>query len=388
MRVLPPVHSPLTARALVRAAGARADDVHLRAAEKRIRDAYRPLEAVLTDTGTSALRLALEAVSSVDNAPVALPAYNCYDLVSAARGAAIRTIYYDIDPTTLGPDEASLRRALEAGARSVVIAYLFGVPIDLDAVRAVTDPYGAFLIEDAAQGVGGSYRNRPLGAHGDLSVLSFARGKGRTGGGGGALMANSEAGRRVFSSAVPRLPASGRTGLVARALVQWVMGRPMLYGIPAALPLLHLGETRYREPRAPAGMPSASAAILEHSWVAADEEIGFRQSCAARFQEALADSAAVDLVEVPPGSTPGYLRFPVVYRGRVPPTHLEKGPRLGVVPAYPRILPQVCAEATDQVVDDLPGARRLSSRLWTLPCHRYVTAEDGARIVSLIDGDR
>ena len=83
---------------------------------------------------------------------------------------------YDICPENLGPDFDSLRRAVEAGARTVVVAHLFGIPVDLDRSRALCAEFGATLIEDAAQGAAGQWRGRPLGTYGSLGVLSFGRG--------------------------------------------------------------------------------------------------------------------------------------------------------------------------------------------------------------------
>ncbi len=108
---------------------------------------------------------------------MALPAFTCYDIASAAVGAGVRVALYDVDPDTLGPDPASLERVLAAGAGAVVAGPLYGVPLEWDALRALADRHGALLIEDAAQGHGASWRGRPLGSLGDLSVLSFGRGK-------------------------------------------------------------------------------------------------------------------------------------------------------------------------------------------------------------------
>ena len=68
---------------------------------------------------------------------------------------------------------------------AVVVAYLYGIPFDTAPVRAAAGAVGAWLIEDAAQGAGASFRGRALGAFGDLSMLSFGRGKGVTAGRGG-----------------------------------------------------------------------------------------------------------------------------------------------------------------------------------------------------------
>src|SRR5690606_39417180 len=118
-------------------------------------------------------------------------------------------------------------------------------------VRALAATHQAVISEDAAQGIGGSYAGRPLGAHGDLAVLSFGRGKGLTAGGGGALLAGSAAFAAPVRELEGSLPpaARGVAGLF-KSLVQWALARPSLYWIPAGLRLLGLGATAYRPPHA------------------------------------------------------------------------------------------------------------------------------------------
>jgi len=93
---------------------------------------YEASVGILTDSGTSALRLALSAAADAGRLPVAMPAYSCYDLATAAIGADVPVLLYDLDPLTLEPDEASLTQALEAGARTLVVAHLFGRPGPVD----------------------------------------------------------------------------------------------------------------------------------------------------------------------------------------------------------------------------------------------------------------
>ncbi|HET9275331.1 MAG TPA: DegT/DnrJ/EryC1/StrS family aminotransferase, partial [Gemmatimonadales bacterium] len=182
LRYLPPVRSPVTLRAVL--AGLVPRRSALERARELIAAECEPDAVLLTDSGTSALRLALEAVTRQrgKDATIALPAWCCYDVATAADGAGVRVVLYDLDPSTLSPDLGSLERVLARGASAVVVAHLYGYPVDLRAVRDLADRAGALLIEDAAQGVGGRYEGRPLGVYAPLAVLSFGRGKGRTGG--------------------------------------------------------------------------------------------------------------------------------------------------------------------------------------------------------------
>ena len=166
---------------------------------------------------------------------VAIPAFSCFDVASAAIGAGGPVILYDLDPLSLSPDLESLDRALAAGARIVVVAPLYGVPVDWDAIEDLASTYGATLIEDAAQGHGATHRRRPLGSLGEISTLSFGRGKGWTGGSGGAVL--FAAGESVAKRAARQRRRAARTSGPRRSSRRnGRLGRPSLYGIPQAVP--------------------------------------------------------------------------------------------------------------------------------------------------------
>src|SRR5947208_9145830 len=79
---------------------------------------YSAHSVLLCGSGTQALTIAIRhARRGTDPAaPVALPAFSCFDVASAAVGAGLRVSFYDIDPDTLGPDLSSLERVFRAGA--------------------------------------------------------------------------------------------------------------------------------------------------------------------------------------------------------------------------------------------------------------------------------
>ena len=112
-----PVRSPLSAAALLAGARAAMGNGRSAAAVERVtallRGRYAPQAVLLTDGGTTALRAALVgALQDRPGAAVALPAFSCYDLATAAIGAGVPVVCYDIDPQSLAPDLASLRAAL------------------------------------------------------------------------------------------------------------------------------------------------------------------------------------------------------------------------------------------------------------------------------------
>lgn len=396
LRRVPPVHSPVPAAALaggLRALVAGEGDLRRRM-ERRLVRRFGARRVVFTDSGTSALTLALAGAAEVGGGGlrVALPAFGCYDLVTAVRGAGVEPVLYDVHPRTLSPDPDSLREVAESGVAAVVAAHLHGVPVDLDEVAGAAADAGALVVEDAAQGVGASYRGRPLGSFGSVSVLSFGRGKGLSGGGGGALLAHDGSGEAVLEAAGDVEPAEGRGArelLVAAA--QGLLGRPATYALPAALPFLALGETVYRPPRPPRDIASACLGVLAGSWLPSLRAAESRRRRARRLLRRARASADVAVVEPPAEGRPGYLRFPVVARDGSARQRLAApdARRLGVTPGYPRPLHGLDAfraahrDGRDAAAD-LPGADVLARRLFTFPVHGRTSPADLSRLERLL----
>jgi perosamine synthetase len=368
-----PVYSPLTASALGFAFGSvwRSGAVHRDSLARHLTQSLGARRVLLTDSGTSALVLALRILVGRDGT-VAFPGYACIDLAAAARYAGVRVRLYDIDPVTLSPDLESVSRVLKRGVEAVVVAHLYGFPADVPAVAELAVAHGAAVIEDAAQAAGGTLQGKPLGSFGALTVLSFGRGKGLTGGAGGALLAITAESAERFESANGFPPRTGWRDL-AVAMTQWSLGRPRLYAIPHAIPGLRLGEMVFHPAHEPCGISSAAAALVQHSLSAAEEEVAVRRRNASTLTAEVGESNGVAAIEPVRGATPGYLRFPLRdLRNRA------EVPRLGIVRGYPQTLreqPELrpCLDPNEPSV---PGATDLRRSLFTLPVHSRVTPRD------------
>jgi perosamine synthetase len=350
---------------------------------------YSSKSVILCGSGTQALTLAIEeARTRVDaNALVALPAFSCFDVASAAVGAGVRVNLYDLDPNTLAPDLVSLERTLKAGAGVVVVAPLYGIPVDWDSLRELAARYGSVLIEDAAQGHGASWRGEPLGALGEISVLSFGRGKGWTGGNGGAVLIRGA--RPPANNAATSGSSSAAARTVISLIAQWAMARPRIYGLPASIPALHLGETTYLPPREPSVLSRASAAALLATHSAAKAEAKARRKNAESLVLLLRRCKNATVISGPSGATPGYLRLPIrVQGGRSALAQESRAARLGIAPSYPIPLSELAplANSLAGAERSWPGARVLARDLVTLPTHSRLRSSDLQEIAALFGG--
>lgn len=369
-----PVYSPVRASALVpglRSAITRNGTQHDFVADL-LGAKFGARRVVLTDSGTSALVLALRAVVG-EGGVVAFPGYACVDLAAAALYAKVKVRLYDIDPTTLSPDLDSLLRVLKQGVAAVVVAHLYGIPADVPSVTELARAYGASVVEDAAQGAGGSLHEAPLGSFGPLTILSFGRGKGMTGGGGGALLATTpDAATRLEATSRPEPIRAGWRELLV-VTTQYAFGRPTLYAIPCAIPGLRLGEMVFHPAHEPGPMSAAAAAVLRSTFPVAEAEAATRRRNAEMLLAAVQEGEGLEAIHPIRGGSPGYLRFPVRDLHR-----RAEVPRLGILRGYPRTLTEQeelrhCLVPNDVVP---AGAAELKRSLFTLPVHSLVTRRD------------
>jgi len=246
-------------------------------------------------------------------------------------------------------------------------------------VEKLAAAHGIPVIEDAAQGAGGTLGGNLLGSFAELSVLSFGRGKGMTAGSGGALLVNTLALTDWIKQVRGDLgAAAGGGGEVMTLAAQSVFARPSVYRFPASIPALKLGEMVYHPPTEPRPMAAAAAAILQSALRIDEQEVQYRRIRAKNLLDRVTDSYGVSPVRPISGGESGYLRLALID------TLGQRLPRasIGALRGYPMIL--------DQHTQMLPmlmpgeragkGAQLLRDRLFTLPTHSRVTHSDLGRV--------
>ena len=103
-------------------------------------------------------------------------------------------VFIDTEYDTWNMDPIALEKAFEIhpNVRLVVMAHLYGTPGKMDELRNICDRHNAFLVEDAAESFGATYKSIQTGMFGTESVISFNGNKIITGSSGGMLLTNSK----------------------------------------------------------------------------------------------------------------------------------------------------------------------------------------------------
>jgi dTDP-4-amino-4,6-dideoxygalactose transaminase len=145
---------------------------------------------LLTHSATGALEMAAILAEISPGDEVVMPSFTFPSTANAfvLRGGV--PVFVDIREDTLNIDETLLADAITDRTKAVVPVHYAGVGCEMDAIGDLAAQHGLFVIEDAAQGIGASWRDRPLGTVGELGALSFHESKNVVCGEGGALIVN------------------------------------------------------------------------------------------------------------------------------------------------------------------------------------------------------
>ncbi len=156
--------------------------------------------AVATSSGTAALEVLLEALGVGPGDEVVVPAFTFAATANAVVHRGARPVFADIDPLTFNVDPQAVEDVLKARrrVRGVVAVHLYGLPADVNTLVDLSQRYGVWWVEDAAQAHGAAFRGRRVGGFGLAAVFSFYPTKNMTTGEGGMVVTSDpQLARRV-----------------------------------------------------------------------------------------------------------------------------------------------------------------------------------------------
>ncbi len=150
-------------------------------------------KALLTTSCTHALEMAAILIDIQEGDEVIMPSYTFVSTANAfvLRGAKI--VFVDIRPDTMNIDETKIEHAITNKTKVIVPVHYAGVGCEMDTIMDIANRHNIFVVEDAAQGMMSSYKEKALGTIGHLGAFSFHETKNYTSAGeGGLLIINDE----------------------------------------------------------------------------------------------------------------------------------------------------------------------------------------------------
>ena len=148
--------------------------------------------------GTAAIHTALMVLGVGQGDKVVVPTLTFIASVNPIVYCGAEPVFVDssVDSLNIDPQKTvdKIERMVQADEKpkAVIAVHIFGHPADLDPIVEVCRKYGIYLIEDATEALGSTYKGRPVGTLGDIACFSFNGNKLITTGGGGMLTTNNE----------------------------------------------------------------------------------------------------------------------------------------------------------------------------------------------------
>ncbi len=356
---------------------------------------YRHGHCFFVSSGRAAMYLlfrALRTLAGPDKTHVIVPSYTCYSVPAAAIRAGLRVRIIDIDPATLSYNLEQLSGTDFSNVLAMVSANLYGMPNDLPAIAALARQHGVYFVDDAAQSLGTTINGHPAGGFGDVGLYSLDKGKNITSIQGGILVTQSETIAVEIRNELEQLPAPPWQRTLTQSIQLLIYGlllRPWLYWIPARLPFLKLGTTRYEDDY-PVERYSPNLGVMAALLFRKIDTITQQRTQNARlYLEQLQNIPFLRFPAPLPGSEPVYLRFPLLVdssarRDRLLAVLNAEG--LGATGSYPLStidIPEI-QDHLDRAHSSADAGRSLATRILTLPTHPYVCRRHIERICAII----
>jgi dTDP-4-amino-4,6-dideoxygalactose transaminase len=333
----------------------------VRALEAELASFCGARHAVSCASGTDALVLVLMAKGIGPGDAVVCPSFTFCATAEVVALLGATPVFADVDEATFNIDPASLERAIAKAKRlglkprAVIPVDLFGLPADYDQIAAIAAAESIFILDDAAQAFGATYRGRPLGTFGLATATSFfpAKPLGCYGDGGAIFTDDDELAALLVSLRVHGQSTTDKYDNVRVGLT----GR----------------------------LDTIQAAVLLEKLKIFPDEIAARNAAAERYNNALGNVAGVP--RVPDGHTSVWAQYTIrVEPGRR--AELAAALKAEGIPTaiyYPKPLHrQTAYERCPYAEGGLPVSDRLADEVISLPIHAYLDEPTQDRIIDAV----
>src|SRR3954471_17134091 len=331
--------------------------------EKALADFCGARHVVSCASGTDALLMVLMAREVSPGDAVLCPSFTFCATGEAVALTGATPVFVDVDEATFNIDGDSLKRGIATASKlglkpkAVIPVDLFGQSADHDAIGAIAEAEGLFVLDDAAQAFGASYKGRRLGSFGLATATSFfpAKPLGCFGDGGAIFTDDDELAATLRSVRVHGQGSDKydnvRLGLTGR-------------------------------------LDTMQAAILIEKLKIFEDEIAARNQVAARYARGLGNLVTVP--QVAAGGTSVWAQYTIRLPNGCDRDNFAATLKAQGIPTaiyYGKSMHQQTAYKQYPVADGgLPGCESLSQDVISLPMHAYLTEADQERIIAAVRG--
>ena len=147
---------------------------------------------IAVTNGTAALEVAVQALGLHEGDEVIMPTFTIISCAEAVVRVGAKPVLVDCDAQTFNMCAEDVEKRITANTKAIMIVHLYGLPVDVDPILEVAKKHNLRVIEDAAEMHGQTYKGRPCGSFGDVSIFSFYPNKHITTGEGGMVLTDDE----------------------------------------------------------------------------------------------------------------------------------------------------------------------------------------------------
>lgn len=340
--------------------------------EKRLAKHSGVKHALACSSGTDALILALMTLDVKPGDAIFTTPFTFFATAEAIALLGATPVFVDIDPVTFNIDPLKLDQAIKAmkgegsyvlpnvknlTPKGIISVDIFGMPADFDAINKVAEKHGLFIVEDAAQAFGATYKDRKTCALGKIGCTSFfpAKPLGCYGDGGMCFTDSDELIERLRSHRVhgqgPDKYDNIRLGINGR-------------------------------------IDSLQAAILLAKFEVFPEEVELRNQVASRYAELMGDIPGLTVPSVPEGYSSVWAQYCPLAENSEHRTRIQNALKEAGVPSpiyYP--IPMHLQTAFNDLgykMGDLPISENAANRVFAIPMYPYLEKDTQEMIADVI----
>ena len=147
--------------------------------------------SIAVSSGTAALEISIKALGIKKNDEVLIPNFTIISNALSVIRQHAKPIPIDCNLDNWNIKIEDIEKKITQKTKAIIITHIYSFPNDMDKILKICKKHNIFIIEDAAEVLGLSYKNKKCGSFGDISIFSFYANKQVTTGEGGMISVNN-----------------------------------------------------------------------------------------------------------------------------------------------------------------------------------------------------
>ena len=174
--------------------------------------------AISVGNGTDALVIALKAMGISEGDEVITTPFTFFATAEAISAVGATPVFVDVDKDTFNIDTTKIEEKVTSKTKAIMPVHIFGQAADMDEINAIAKKHNLLVLEDACQAIGGKYKDKKIGALGDVACFSFFPTKNLGCAGDGGMIVTDNDNIAIIARAL-RTHGSGENGQKAYNLL-------------------------------------------------------------------------------------------------------------------------------------------------------------------------